>query len=959
MRYLIFTIISSLMVSSLLSSEKFDPLSVQTYKLDNGLTVYLNEDHNTTSVFGAVVVRGGGKRDPKDATGIAHYLEHLLFKGTDKMGTTNYDLEKVYLDSIQIKYDELGQTEDDTKRSSIQTEINNLSIKAADFAIPNEFDRLMEGIGGTWINAFTSNDVVCYLNKFPGNQIEKWLDVYSHRFVNPVFRLFQSELETVYEEKNRAMDNMFRQLFTTYLSNFFKEHPYGQQTVLGSVEHLKNPSLTKMQEYYDTFYVANNMALILSGDIYPDEIKSIIEEKFGIWNSGDLPGPIAIKEKPFNGREIIEKKMTPLKVGIMGYRTVAAGHEDEMALSLCQQLLTNESKTGLIDQLVVDRKIMEAGAFNMDFVDMGAANFFFMPKLLFQSLNKAEKLVLGQVDKLKSGDFDDSFFNAVKLTMIRQHEQNMENMEGRLFALVDLYTKNQEWEDMVNWPNELDKISKNDVIKIANKYFGNDYLVLHSKKGSPEKQKLEKPSFKAAIPKNTEKRSEFAKYLDGVNESPLNLQYIEFNDDVTSIDIKDNVHLYHSYNPINTIFNFTMQYGIGNLEDPSLEGTAELLNLLGTTEYSFNEFKSELQKIGTTISFSSDKNYFTINIKGFDKNLDKSLMFLDSFINNVKGDDSKIKNLVQTAKAARKTEISEPSTVGRALRDYAMWGENSYYLRRLRAKDIKSLKSEDFLKSFKNALQYEVDIFYSGKVDLEAVSKTIQENITFNENIKPAKSPKDMSLDKISENTIYLLNDKKAVQSQINFVINGSVLNDKEYTISQAYNKYFGRGMGSLVFQEIREFRSLAYSCGAGYISPFYSENEGYFNGYIGCQADKTIEAITVFNDITFNMPEKPDRMSQITSGLIKGINTNRPSFRRFPSMLSNWMKKGYKEDPRKKRVDYYETMNFNDVINFQKNNILGRSMLITILTDVERVDMEQLKKFGKIVEVNREDILN
>ena len=959
MSYKKFKLISPLILLGVLFSEKFDPLSVQTYKLDNGLTVYLNEDHNTTSVFGAVVVRGGGKRDPKDATGIAHYLEHLLFKGTDKMGTTNYDLEKVYLDSIQIKYDELAQTEDDSIRLALQSEINKLSIKAADFAIPNEFDRLMEEMGGTWINAFTSNDVVCYLNKFPGNQIERWLEVYSHRFVNPVFRLFQSELETVYEEKNRAMDNMFRELFTTYLSSFFKEHPYGQQTVLGSVDHLKNPSLTKMQEYYDTFYVANNMALILSGDIYPDDIKSIIEQKFGTWKSGDLPDPIKIKEKPFNGRELVEKKMTPLKVGMMGYRTVAAGHEDEMILSLCQQLLTNESKTGLIDQLVVDRKIMEAGAFNMDFVDMGAANFFFMPKLFFQSLNKAEKLVIGQVDKLKTGEFDDSFFDAVKLTMIRQHEQNMENMEGRLFSLVDLYTKNQTWEDMINWPNELDKITKADVIEISNKYFGDDYLVLHSKKGSPEKQKLEKPSFKAAIPTNTEKRSEFAQYIDGVSESPLNLQYIEFNDDVSSIDIMDNVHLFHSYNPINTIFNFSMQYGFGNLEDPKLEGAAEILNLLGTTEYTFNEFKSELQKIGTTISFSSDRNYFTINVKGFDKNLDKSLIFLDGFMKNVKGDDSKIKNLVQTAKAARKTEISEPNTVGRALRDYAMWGDNSYYLRRLTAKDIKNLKSKDFLSSFKNALDYEVDIFYSGKVDLETVSSLIQKNITFSEHIKDAKSPKDMNLDKISENTIYLLNDEKAVQSQINFVINGSVLNDEDYTASQAYNKYFGRGMGSLVFQEIREFRSLAYSCGAGYISPFYSDNKGYFNGYIGCQADKTIEAITVFEDITYNMPKKPERMKQITSGLIKGINSNRPSFRRFPSMLSNWLKKGYKEDPRKKRVGYYESMTFKDVINFQKNNISGRSMLITLLTDVERVDMEELKKFGKIVEVNREDILN
>ena len=171
-----------------------NPLNVHTFILDNGLTVYLNEDHNTTSVFGAVAVRGGGKRDPKDATGIAHYLEHLLFKGTQDMGTINFELEKVYLDSIELKYEELGSTSDENERMKIQSDINKLSVKATEYAIPNEFDRLIEGMGGSWINAFTSNDAIVYLNKFPGNQMEKWLEIYSHRFINPVFRLFQSLL---------------------------------------------------------------------------------------------------------------------------------------------------------------------------------------------------------------------------------------------------------------------------------------------------------------------------------------------------------------------------------------------------------------------------------------------------------------------------------------------------------------------------------------------------------------------------------------------------------------------------------------------------------------------------------------------------------------------------------------------------------------------------------------------
>ena len=322
--------------SILLSSN--NPLSLETLSLDNGLTVYLNEDHTASSVFGAVIVKGGGKRDPADATGIAHYLEHLLFKGTNKLGTIDYNQEKKILDKIELKYEELSTKKDSEKRLEIQQEINELSLLASDFAIPNELDHLLESMGGTRINAFTSDDVIVYLNKFPSNQIKKWIEVYSHRFINPVFRLFQPELEIVYEEKNRSMDNMFYRLYETYLENFFKNHPYGQQTVLGTIDHLKNPSLKKMKQYYDTYYVANNMALILTGNFNAKNIKPLIKEKFGRWKSGELIPPLNINEESFKGRELIKKRFTPIKVGLLGYRTVPVNHNDTKLLNLCNQM---------------------------------------------------------------------------------------------------------------------------------------------------------------------------------------------------------------------------------------------------------------------------------------------------------------------------------------------------------------------------------------------------------------------------------------------------------------------------------------------------------------------------------------------------------------------------------------------------------------------------------------------
>ena len=165
--------------------------------------------------------------------------------------------------------------------------------------------------------------------------------------------------------------------------------------------------------------------------------------------------------------------------------------------------------------------------------------------------------------------------------------------------------------------------------------------------------------------------------------------------------------------------------------------------------------------------------------------------------------------------------------------------------------------------------------------------------------------------------------------------------------------------MSSIVFQEIREFRSLAYSSWASYNTPWHNDKEGNFMGYVGCQADKTLEAISVFKDIALNMPLKPERLEQTKSSLIKGINSKRPNFRRFPSMVSSWMMKGYTEDPRKTQVDYFNTMSFDDIVNFQKEHVSNQPMTITILTDKERIDMEELKKFGEIIILDKDDILN
>ena len=187
------------------------------YKLDNGLTIMLWEDQNLPDVHGRVVCRAGAVDEPADYTGLAHYLEHMLFKGTANIGALDWEKEKPLYEEIIRLYDELAAVpmKDQKKRTELIKKINEVSMQAAKFGATDDFSNLIEGMGGEGLNAFTSYDLTCYFNNFPAFQMEKWLEVNSERLINPVFRSFQAELENVFEEYN-----MYQDYNDTHISEF-------------------------------------------------------------------------------------------------------------------------------------------------------------------------------------------------------------------------------------------------------------------------------------------------------------------------------------------------------------------------------------------------------------------------------------------------------------------------------------------------------------------------------------------------------------------------------------------------------------------------------------------------------------------------------------------------------------------------------------------------------------------
>ncbi|MBI9066383.1 MAG: insulinase family protein, partial [Salinivirgaceae bacterium] len=543
----------TLFLSAFLFSNAQGIKHLEQYKLDNGLTIILNQDPTRAEVFGYMVCKAGGKDDPSDATGMAHYMEHMLFKGTSQLGTTDWEKEKVHIDAIFKLYDELGKTTDEEARKAIQTKINEQSIEANKYAIPNEFSNVVKKMGGTGLNANTSPDRTVFFNTFPSNQIEPWLELYAHRIQDAVFRGFQSELEVVYEEKNMYSDNFFMNMLEAFQNNFFKVHPYGQQTIIGTSDDLKNPSLTKMHEFYKTWYVPNNMALVLSGDFNSEQIKPLIEKAFGSWEQKETPERKIWKETPPVGRELVEVKMSPVKIGMLGFATVPEGHEDALALEVLGGILSNENGSGLMDQLALNNELLAAQLFSYPYFDYGLSIAFFVPKIVGQSLEDAEKLLLDKINLVKTGEFDDWRVDAVKKEIYRQHQESMETNKYRGVLLGETFAMNHDIFQLRSYPERINKITKEDIIRVANKYYGNDYLAFFSGMGKAKKDKIEKPGFKPVV-SNTAATSSFAKKLEQIEPMKFTPKYIDFNSDVKSAKIKEGVTLYCTNNPQNDIF---------------------------------------------------------------------------------------------------------------------------------------------------------------------------------------------------------------------------------------------------------------------------------------------------------------------------------------------------------------------------------------------------------------------
>lgn len=817
-----------------------DPLNARVYTLDNGLKVYLTSYADAPRVQTNIAVRAGSKNDPEDATGLAHYLEHMLFKGTDVYGTLDFEKEKPLLDKIEELYEEYRSVDmsDTLNRDRVWSQIDSISGEAAEYAIANEYDKMVTGLGAKGTNAYTSNEKTVYINDIPSNQIEKWLKLEAERFRYPVFRLFHTELETVYEEKNRGLDNDGRKMFEALLDGLFPTHQYGQQTTIGTIEHLKNPSLLEIRKYFDKYYVPNNMAICLSGDFDYDETIKLVEKYWGGFERKDDPTFDVIQESPLT--EVVEKEVWGPEAErlYMGFRFDGANTEQSRMLTMMDMVLSNSS-AGLIDlNLNQSQKVIGGGCFPMVMKDYSMHGFYGSPKP-GQTLEEVKDLLLSQIEEVKAGNFPDWLVGAIISDLKLSQIKKMESNSGRANEFVDAFILDIPWNEHQNEMSELEKITKQDIIDFANANYSDDnYVVVYKRNGEDTSiPKVEKPVI-TPVSVNREDQSDFLVSLSEEQVKDIEPVFLNFEEDIKKSTVGD-VSLIYKENTENERFRLNYIVDMGTNHDKRLKLATDYLKFLGTDELSPAEVQQEFYKLGCDLYVSCGSDKTQVTLSGLQSNFEASLILFENILANAIADEDALVNLkLAKMKERNDAKLNKQTILWSAMMNYAKHGENSAFSNKMSEEELNNITSSELLDLIKNLSSYNHRIIYYGPENIDEVSNSLNTYHTSNTNLKDI--PEGTSYEELPlyNPTVFVV-DYEMQQAEILLLAKGGLLNISDIPKIKFHNSYFGGGMSSIVFQDMRESKALAYSVYSTYSIPKEIGKSHYSFSYLGTQSDK------------------------------------------------------------------------------------------------------------------------
>lgn len=934
-----------------------DPMDTKIYTLDNGLKVYMTVNKAEPRLQTYIAVRSGGKNDPADNTGLAHYLEHLMFKGSTKLGTSDYEAEKVYLDQIEELYEVFRTKTDPEERKALYHKIDSLSYLASLISIPNEYDKAMAVIGSQGTNASTSNDVTQYQEDIPSNQIENWAKIQADRFKNMVIRGFHTELETVYEEYNMYLNEDSENLLYAIDSVLFKKHPYGSQSVIGTSDHLKNPSIKAIKRQKSLMYVPNNTAICVSGDFDPDEFVAIIEKYFGDWEPNpEIPVLQYEPEDPITSP--VEKHVygTQAEFVAISWRTPGSKERESEVGQIVESVLNN-GMAGLIDVDINQQQLaLGASAGTFSRVDYSEFMLEGAPKK-GQTLEELRDLLLAEVAKLRAGDFSEDLIEAaianIKLSDMRSLERN----SSRARKFVNSFINQHDWADDVHKTERLSQVTKEDVVAWANKYLSdNSYVIGYKHIGkNPKNEKIEAPKI-TPIAMNRDKQSDFLAELQASTVKPIEPQFVDYNTDMSRFEMKKGIEVLYKKNEVNDIAQLSFIFNKGLLSDPALSMAFDYITYLGTETRSLQDISMELYKLACNFSTRVGTSNAQFSVSGLSENVGKALEIVEDVILNAVGDEEILAQYKSDLLKSRADTKYNQSSCNSALRTYITYGPE--YIRKTTLTDaqIKAISSDELLSKVKSLLGYEHVVTYYGPAGEDEVKALLESSHKAAAELEHLDKLYPEKLETAAP-AVYIAPYASRQFNYIQYTCSGEKYNPKDDPQIKLYNEYFGGGMNTVVFQEMREARALAYSANASLRTPSQLNDSYSFNATIGSQNDKLQIAVEAFDEIINNMPQS-DKSFEIAKTSMEGVLRTRRVI--GSQVLTNYLNDrelGLNEPTDRYVFETIGSLTMDDLVATQQKYVKDRIYTYGLLGDASGMDMNFLRSLGPVKFLTLEDI--
>jgi len=935
-----------------------DPMKARIYTLKNGLKIYMTQNDGQPRIQTYIAVRAGGKNDPHESTGLAHYLEHLMFKGTTSFGTQNYAAERPLLDSIRARYEVYGHTTDSAARRTIYHQIDSLSYAASKYAIANEYDKLMAGIGSNGSNAYTDVDVTCYIEDIPSNEVSRWARVQSERFQDLVIRGFHTELEAVYEEYNISLTRDFDKVDKTVNEVLYPHHPYGMQTVIGTQEHLKNPSLENVLRYYKTWYVPNNVAICMSGDLQnPDSIVGIIDTYFGQWKPNEnLPRLTFPQEETIKSpivREVIGRES---EMVVLGWRLPGAKDPENDFLQIASKILANGS-AGLFDiDLNQSQQVLASMAEPRPMSDYSTLYALALPKE-GQTLEQVRDLMAAEVKKLRDGDFDEALLEAIINNMKRERMSLTESNERRADLFVQSFINGVDWKDQVEELDRLSKVTKQDVVDFANRYLTDGYVCVYKRQGEdPNEKKIDKPLINP-IEMNRDKQSSFV--VDVLNDTPHDIApvFVDFEKDLSVGQFKNGNEFLYKHNNTNGLFQLDYIVDRGSKADPVLDVAAQYIQYLGTKKMDAEALQTELYRLACDVDFEVDDDRTTISISGLDENMEAAMKIAEDWMAHAQPDEEIYADMVTDILKHRQDSKLEQTQNYQRLVAYGIYGPDNMFTHQLSAEQLRKVTPAEVLVAMQNLRQVRQRIAYYGPRAEGAVKALVQKVH------KTAKSPLPMGEDndflpqQVTEPEVLLAPYEAKNIYMRQYSNNGQVFSLSLQPQIELFNEYFGGGMNTIVFQELRESRGLAYNANAYYRTPSKKGMTNFFFTHIITQNDKMGDCLDVFHGITEQLPLSEASFSLAQSAILKRLATERVVRGQVLDYYLQCQDLGLDEDPGKTLYKKVSAMELDDLSSFHEQNVKNRTYRTMVLGDEKELDMEKLRSLGPIRKLTTEQI--